>query len=91
MDVLKRLLNVITVCWGLWICYFFFWAYKKYLDALPLELPAGAICIQNCEEVQTVEYNCPFDILVFILGIGVAILAFNYIFFKKPTLWHKAS
>ena len=89
MDILKRLLNVITVCWGLLICYFFFLAYKKYLDALPLELPAGAICIQNCEEVQTVEYNFPFEALALILCFGVTILVINYIFFKKPTLWHR--
>jgi len=71
MDMLKRLLNVVTIFFVLFLAlgiYFgadmYFSNYQKFVEDLP-------------------------DFVGMVIWMLAAILAFNYIVFKKITLWHR--
>jgi hypothetical protein len=90
MDILKRLINVITLCWLTATSVFFYGSCMGYLEYEGIFRLADGSSSFDISTAKLVEpYSLDFDALVFILGFGAAILAFNYIFFKKPTLWHK--
>ena len=117
MDILKRLINVIALCWLTVTSVFLYVSCKSYLeyarisadakarysgtlvplDDIPDELlvdedgfPLDGSSSFDISTAKVIEpYSIDFEALALILCFGVAILAINYIFFKKPTLWHK--
>jgi len=75
MDMLKRILNVITVFWALWV------------GGLILTILSGSLGLASIKQ-SLMDYVYLLAI-VFMVGLP-SILVLNYIFFKKPTLWNKA-
>ena len=67
MDILKRLLNVVTIVFVLFLSTTIFF----YILGL----------------VENINFNYQKFGVCFLFGVGI--LVFNYIVFKKITLWHK--
>ena len=87
MDILKRLLNVVTIGFVLLLILTISGGFSDYLDLVNW-LGVG---ILEPESYTLLSYtywlNNDFAPIAFWLGVGI--LVFNYIVFKKITLWHK--
>tara|TARA_R110001592_G_scaffold355382_1_gene655944 strand:- start:341 stop:595 length:255 start_codon:yes stop_codon:yes gene_type:complete len=84
MDMLKRFLNVVTIGFVLLLILTISGGFSDYL-----ELVNKAVLQPESYTLLSHTYwlNNDFAPISFWLGIGI--LVFNYIVFKKITLWHK--
>ena len=79
MDMLKRLLNVVTIFFVLTLVIAIFFLISQFNDQRFTSL-LGTDPI----------FNAPaFGVFVVSMFMFIGILVFNYIVFKKITIWHK--
>jgi hypothetical protein len=79
MDMLKRLLNVVTIFFVLTLVIAIFFLISQFND-------------QRFTSLLGVDpiFNAPaFGMFVVSMFMFIGILVFNYIVFKKITLWHR--
>ena len=74
MSMLERLINIITILWGL---LFVFIVFALMIDDVPFFVTIGKM------------FRREFELNIIIFFGWVLILFVNYILFKKVTLWNK--
>ena len=74
MSMLERLINIITILWGL---LFVFIVFALMIDDVPFIVTIGQM------------FRREFELNIIIFFGWVLILFVNYILFKKVTLWNK--
>ena len=79
MDILKRLLNVVTIGFVLLLVITIFFVVGHFTEGR----------FTSLNGVNPIWHDPSFGLIVTSMSIFIGILVFNYIVFKKITLWHK--
>ena len=91
MNIFKRLINVIALCWLLFSSYVTFVVCEAYIKSQPQPKPDDYVWseLRSSENRIHIDNSFPFEDLAIIFYGAAFIFTINYIFFKKMTLWHR--